>query len=1039
MREFNHDHIMKTNNKQMKKIFVFLIILFGWYHSGTGQNPLVVNFSSSSPTGQTATVDVTVQNFTNIIGLQLFVGWDEDVLTFSSITNINNGLPGFNSSSFAIPPTIPDGHVNLSWFSTDPLGNASNLPNNAVLFSIVLNVVGAPCSTTDFNLVTYGTYSSEYYNGNYQTFQPTSNKGTVSIPGTDCNGGDPGDGEGVGICPDAVIGAPGSNVCVPIRVDSFQNITSAQFGTEYDASILEYTGYQNGPLSDVLVNPTGGNKIRFLWIVPGNQGPQTIPDGGIIVKYCFNVIGDLGEVSPINIVDIIPPPSLIIEFIDGSGNELPHYTCTTGKVTVGNPVEDPVRFIAEETTGDINTNVCVDITTENFDEIGGFQWAMTWNNSILNFTGLGPVNNIGISANDINLVANNKLRVTWLPTAPVTKPDGTVLFQLCYNTVGSCGSSSNLEFTADGTNFPILAGDANGNPLPVQTDNGSVTVTCSCDAQVEVVNASCFGAKNGSIYVTLTGCTAKSFLWNTGQTTQNLIGVGAGTYAVTITDVNNKTTIRTGIIVTEPADIVITETLTQVTCATTGSIQLNVTGGTPPYSYTWTPNVGTGPAVNNLPAGSYSVIVTDSKSCLKTKTFTITSNIPAFTADAVLIDITCKDANNGKITVVTSGGCSPYSIAWSDGQAQGVFNRQNLAAGSYTATITDSKGTSATITRNVTNPAFPLQVTGVVTQPTAVGGTGQIALTVSGGQSPYSYLWNNPGASTTKDLTAVAGKYIVEVTDARNCKAYSSEFEIKDPEIIVDVVLDIIANTDLYGGFGVSCDGACDGKIKINRIVANGTYTIYLDNVIITEAALLARGFCAGTYTIRLLDSKNKEITKTVTFTAPPKIVVQLTEVNCAEDNDGSIEVAASGGTGNLNYNWGIGGQLGNVLEGLSAGTYGVTVTDANKCTASLTNLEVEDCPLPGDCFIGMPVITANNDGINDKFTISCLKQYTNNKLDLYDRWGKRVYEVVNYSGDWDGSGNDGLLPEGSYMWVLTVYLGDGSEKISRGTVTLLR
>jgi len=1021
----------------MKRIFVLLIILFGWYHLSIAQNPLVLNFSSSSPTGQTATVDVTVQNFSNIIGFQFFVGWDTDVLTFSSITNINNGLPGYSISSFATPPTIPDGHVNLSWFSTDPLGNASNLPANAVLFSIVLNVVGDPCDETDFNLVTYGTYSSEAYNGSYQNIPVTSNAGTVTIPGTDCGGVDPEEGDGVGICPDAVIGAPGTNICVPIRVDSFVNITSAQFGVEYNASILDFTGHQNGPLSDVFVNPTGGNKIRFLWIVPGNQGPQTIPDGGVIVKYCFNVIGSMGQVSPISVIDIIPPPQLLIEFIDGEGDELPYYTCNTGKVTVGTPAENPVRFIAEEKTADANSNVCVNITTENFEEISGFQWAMTWNSSVMTFNGLGPVNNIGISANDINLVASNKLRVTWLPTSQVTKPDGTVLFQLCYNTIGNCDSSTPLQFTADGANFPILAGDASGNPLPVETDNGSVTIECACSIAVDVVNAGCFGAKNGSIYITLTGCTAQSYLWNTGQTSQNLIGIGAGTYSVTVTDTNGKTTVKSGITVTEPTEIAITETTTQVTCSTNGSIQLTVSGGTPPYNYSWSPNVGSGPAISNLTPGNYSVTVTDNQSCQKIKSFTITSSVTAFTADAIVNDITCKDANNGKITVIPSGGCSPYTIVWSDGQSAGVFSRENLAAGTYTATVTDNKGTTGTISRSITNPSFALTVSGVVTQPTVAGGNGQIVITVSGGQSPYTYLWNNPSASTTKDLTALAGKYIVAVTDARGCRVFSSEFEIKDP--VANVVIDVVANVDLYNGFGVSCAGACDGKLKINQIVANTPFKIFLDGTELTQPQLAARTFCAGSYTIRITDAAGKDESKTVTFTAPPALTVQLDEVICVDDNNGSIEVSVSGGVSEYVYNWGIGGQTSYIISGLSTGTYGVTVTDKNKCSTSLTNIEVEECPLPEDCFVGVPVITANNDGINDKFIISCLKFYDNNKLDLYDRWGRKVFGAVNYAGDWDGTSPDGVLAEGSYMWVLTVYLGDGSEKITRGTVTLLR
>ena len=84
-------------------------------------------------------------------------------------------------------------------------------------------------------------------------------------------------------------------------------------------------------------------------------------------------------------------------------------------------------------------------------------------------------------------------------------------------------------------------------------------------------------------------------------------------------------------------------------------------------------------------------------------------------------------------------------------------------------------------------------------------------------------------------------------------------------------------------------------------------------------------------------------------------------------------------------------------------------------------------------------MITPNGDDYNDVFLISCLRDHPNNQLDVYDRWGRKVYSTTNYGSDWDGTGTDGLLQEGSYMWVLTAFLENGDERSYRGTVTILR
>ena len=121
----------------------------------------------------------------------------------------------------------------------------------------------------------------------------------------------------------------------------------------------------------------------------------------------------------------------------------------------------------------------------------------------------------------------------------------------------------------------------------------------------------------------------------------------------------------------------INQTIVNQSCATKGSISLNVTGNNPPYTYQWNPaSIGNTPNALNLNAGAYAVTVTDSKNCPSvSKSFTITSDITSLNVTSQFKDVTCKDANDGEITLTVSGGCTPYTITWSDGLSANQLKR----------------------------------------------------------------------------------------------------------------------------------------------------------------------------------------------------------------------------------------------------------------------------------------------------------------------------------------------------------------------------
>jgi hypothetical protein len=208
------------------------------------------------------------------------------------------------------------------------------------------------------------------------------------------------------------------------------------------------------------------------------------------------------------------------------------------------------------------------------------------------------------------------------------------------------------------------------------------------------VDISCFGAADGSIDVTVSGGTPPyAYLWSDGPTTQDRSGLAAGSYSLTVTDANGCLA-NVNATITEPPLLVAGETHIDVPCfgGATGSIDVSVSGGTPPYAYLWSD----GPTTQDrsgLTAGSYSLTVTDANGCLANVNATITEP-PLLVAGETHTDA-CLTAADGTIDVSVSGGTPPYGYLWSDGPTS--EDRGGLAAGSYSLTVTDANGCTANV------------------------------------------------------------------------------------------------------------------------------------------------------------------------------------------------------------------------------------------------------------------------------------------------------------------------------------------------------
>jgi hypothetical protein len=391
---------------------------------------------------------------------------------------------------------------------------------------------------------------------------------------------------------------------------------------------------------------------------------------------------------------------------------------------------------------------------------------------------------------------------------------GTFL-QIANQSIGGCNSNysfSDLNATATAINENYDNGTTNNgylvcNPFRLY----SITVDS---------NVNCYGYLNGQVSVTVIGGLAPYvYTLNNGQTsgstnssTYTFTGLGAGNYAVSVTDANGITaTGNSTFTVTQPTQIVVSTSATNVNCFGEANGSANVTGiigGQGPYSILWS-NGNTTNTIAGLVAGTYSGVVTDSLGC--TMAYSVVVQQPTLlTASTSVVNVSCYGSSNGSATVTPSGGTAPYSILWDNGSTS--FIRTGLSANvTYTAIITDAHGCQTNVSTSVTQPsALALMLT--KSDVTCYGGYGTASVSVTGGTAPYSYSWNTNPVQTTQSASLKAGTWTVTVTDANGCSTRAS---------VTLVLLSCEGFTTVtQGGYGAKCSGNNWGCYLVNNFAS---------------------------------------------------------------------------------------------------------------------------------------------------------------------------------------------------------------------------
>ncbi|MEZ4884190.1 MAG: SdrD B-like domain-containing protein [Chitinophagales bacterium] len=542
--------------------------------------------------------------------------------------------------------------------------------------------------------------------------------------------------------------------------------------------------------------------------------------------------------------------------------------------------------------------------------------------------------------------------------------------------------------------YTVTVTDANNCST---TATAIVTEPSELTASAEDAELACFGDDNGELTVVANGGTTDySYVWSNGDATAAITGLTAGTYTVTVTDANNCSTTATAI-VTEPSELTASVSDHDLACFgdDNGELSAIANGGTTDYSYAWSNGDATA-AITGLTAGTYTVTVTDANNCSTTATAIVTEP-SELTASAEDAELACFGDDNGELTVVANGGTTDYSYVWSNGDATAAIT--GLTAGTYTVTVTDANNCSTTATATVTEPS---ELTASV-EDTALAcfgdDNGELTVVANGGTTDYSYVWSN-GDATAAITGLTAGTYTVTVTDANNCSTTATA-TVSEPSELTASVEDA----------ALACFGDDNGELTATAQGGTTDYSYAWSN---GDATAAITGLTAGTYTVTVTDANNCSTTATATVTEPEGIEMSIaaTHLDCSNDDDGTAEVTATGGTGSLTYVW-SNGETGAAIDGLILGNYTVTVTDENNCSATeqVAITSASDCSSLGD-FVWLDV---NGNGVQDDVAIE--EGIEGVKVVLYEANGTFVAETTT---DENGFYLFDDLQSGTYYVVFT-------------------
>jgi gliding motility-associated-like protein len=537
------------------------------------------------------------------------------------------------------------------------------------------------------------------------------------------------------------------------------------------------------------------------------------------------------------------------------------------------------------------------------------------------------LNVYGTCKKQIKTYGFNESTVTWNSIFPGEIGD--------YNNYLSCVNNCTKPlFTPDGEAPDyidyVVCGSAKCGNFMYECDTVRVFVN-RYSLTMSATPASCFGASSGIASVTVIGLGDFNYLWSSGENTAEIVNKASGLYKVQVT-------VEAGCIITDsifipepdPLQVDINKEDVRTPDGDYGSASAQVSGGSPEYTFLW--NTGeTTPTIENLTAGTYSVTVTDQNGCATTAEFII-EVLPCneLDIDLTVMSVSCKGSGDGSAAINSFSGVSPYVITWSNGLNGNSIS--GLIPGQYSVNIMGADHCGATKYFTILEP----EVLNLSFQKTDVfcfgGDNGSASITIDGGTAPYSVKWSNEVLDVINENLS-AGTYEVSVTDANNCQA-SASIKIDQPSQALSAIVVDQEN--------VVCKGADSGSATVQASGGSGNYSYYWNHS--GEESATAINLSAGVYEVIISDKNGcaASINLIVDILQPESsisaAVTNIQNTSCNDGDNGSATVTVIGGSGEYAYEWNTNPiQNEATANGLTAGSYTVTITDLNGCNEIVT------------------------------------------------------------------------------------------------------
>ncbi len=500
-----------------------------------------------------------------------------------------------------------------------------------------------------------------------------------------------------------------------------------------------------------------------------------------------------------------------------------------------------------------------------------------------------------------------------------------------------------------GEETPLIENLSSGNYEITLTDSNDCllfdTVTVlepdEIIAEINGHNINCAGGTDGGIEVSATGGAGNfTYNWNMASLpdSPSLTDLSAGNYEVTVSD-ENDCEVTLSINLSGPDSLQMTTAAFSPSCfeASDGSIDLTIGGGIAPYEVIWDNQIQEEDLLN-ISAGIFTATVTDANNCIESLEVTLSDPEPLVISN-VSSPISCYGGNNGALDISVNGGAGNYAYVWDgpDGFSSQQRNLTDLIAGNYSLTVTDGSNCTQSALIEILQPTEEV-LTSIPEPEKICFGTenGQVSVSVSGGTAPYTYLWSS-GQESAIASNLAAGMHFVTISDAEDCTYFDTvmlvQLEVLSAQLIQTPPL---------------CNDGLDGTASIQDIwYGNSSSNIddftfqWDDNT--SQTSSNATGLKGGeSYSVTITDDLGCTTIENITLDNPESLLLQMdskNDVSCFNGADGQISVSGTGGTSSYEYHWSVsaGSQTTSTAVDLPAGTFKVTLTDANLCPTVLS------------------------------------------------------------------------------------------------------